>query len=280
MLKNDGQFVRQRRWPLGLMVVHSPQRDILGDDLAIAQAIGAEFVELLPKWSDLPDALEVSRRIVDAGLSAWSIHGPWGGQSIRTERVDIADPEPRRLAESLDDVRLAIDFGVSLGAEVIVIHPGGLSEPVDFERRRAILTESLAMLADHVVGSNIRIGVENMPRGVNPGSRMKDLYAIVETINSEKLGLVLDTGHANITADTVTETAAAGVFLISTHLHDNNGRSDTHLPPGHGTINWEEWFHFLDQQAYGGPVMLECVKYLRERVAKPEEELRRFLELL
>ena len=280
MLKSDGQYGQKGRWPLGLMVVHSPVRDILSHDLAMAMQIGAELVELLPRWSELPAALEVRHQIRDSGLKLWSIHGPWGGQSVQAGRVDLSDPDPRRLSESQDDVRLAIDFGLSLGAEVMVLHPGGLSEPSEFGQRREILTESLAMLVAHVAGSPMRLGVENMPNGVYPGSRMKDLHEIVQAIDNKQLGLVLDTGHANITADVVSETAASGQFLISTHVHDNNGKSDSHLPPGEGTVKWADWLQFLEELGYCGPVMLECVKYLRERIAKPDESLREFLSLM
>ena len=85
------------------------------------------------------------------------------------------------------------------------------------------------------------ICVENMPPGVHPGSRMADLAALLVELAEPGLALALDTGHANLGEGVVHETVAAGSLLATTHVHDNNGRQDSHLPPGHGTIDWAAW---------------------------------------
>jgi sugar phosphate isomerase/epimerase len=53
-------------------------------------------------------------------------------------------------------------------------------------------------------------------------------------------------------------------LLSPTHVHDNNGRQDAHLPPGHGTVDWPGWGRMLDSIGYAGPIVLECIKHLRE----------------
>jgi sugar phosphate isomerase/epimerase len=45
---------------------------------------------------------------------------------------------------------------------------------------------------------------------------------------------------------------------------DDGGR-DTHEPPGLGTADWDGWIDSLDRVGYEGPIMLECIKRLRER---------------
>lgn len=280
MIRSDDIAGGNRSRPLGLMVVHSPLRDILTVDLMMAQAIGAEVVELLPRWSELPDAAELCARLEASGMKLWSLHGPWGGQSVKAERVDLSDPEPQRREDSIDDVRRAADFAVEMGARLMVVHPGGLSEPLELEIRRDALTESLARLADHLTGSRLQLGVENMPKGVHPGSSMIDLRQIIEVLGNEQIGLVLDTGHGHISGCVVEETLSAGRFLLSTHVHDNNGRADSHLPPEHGEIQWHRWFDAIDFLEYRGPIMLECVKWLREKGRDPLTELAPFLRRL
>ena len=93
---------------------------------------------------------------------------------------------------------------------------------------------------------------------------MSDLAALISELDHPHLALALDTGHANLGEGVSTETRAAGSFLKTTHVHDNNGRQDTHLPPGHGTVDWPEWGRALDSIGYTGPIMLECIKHLRE----------------
>jgi sugar phosphate isomerase/epimerase len=106
--------------------------------------------------------------------------------------------------------------------------------------------------------------VENMPPGVHPGSKMTDLGELLLELHHAHLALALDTGHANLGGGVETETLSAGSLLATTHVHDNNGRQDSHLPPGLGTIDWSAWGRALDSVGYEGPILLECIKHLRE----------------
>lgn len=247
------------------MVVHSPAADVIDTDLKLAKGLGASCVEVLPRWNALPPAEDLNGKIERTGLEIWSVHGPWGRQSICAEKVDLADTNPRLRQDSFDDLLRAADWAAALGAKVIVVHPGGLSDAENFSERCENLHDSLARLAAAAWPMGLKIGVENMPKGVYPGSRMDDLAKIVREIDHPGLGLVLDTGHARISADVVTETLASKNLLISTHVHDNEGRADSHKPPGEGTIDWPAWFAALDRIGYSGPIMLECIRALRER---------------
>ena len=254
----------QRR-ALGLMVVHTPKGPLLEHDLGLAARLGASLVELLPQWHSLPEPGPVRETIAQSGLTLWSVHGPWGGQAIAAARVDLADLNSRLRQDSIDDVLRALDWSARLGAGLMVVHPGGLSAHEDLAERTERLTQSLDSLSLEAESRNIRIGLENMPRGVFPGSRMADLAEVVRQINRPAaLGLVLDTGHARISGDIREETLAAQGLLISTHVHDNDGRSDSHRPPGEGVLDWPAWFAALDEIGYSGPILLECVKALRE----------------
>lgn len=254
--------------PLGMMVVHTPAGPILETDIKLAVSIGATVVEILPKWNFLPPPNEIAEKIEDAGLSIWSTHGPWGGQSIEAVRVDLSEIRPQLRQDSIDDVRRALDWSATLGAKIVVVHPGGLSDPQELTERTELLTQSLDLLSLEAEYRNLVIGLENMPRGVYPGSRMADLATIVRQIQRPSLGLVMDTGHARISGEIREETLAAKDLLISTHVHDNDGRADSHRPPGTGVIDWPLWFASLREIGYQGPIMLECVKALRE-LAEP-----------
>ena len=124
-------------------------------------------------------------------------------------------------------------------------------------------TAGLCELAEHARATGMIICVENMPPGVYPGSRMAGLAEILRELDHPQLALALDTGHANLTASAAEETLAAGCLLATTHVHDNNGRQDSHEPPGHGTVDWAGWGRALDQIGYDGPILLECIRFLR-----------------
>lgn len=263
--------------PLGTMVAYGFERGLVKTDLEVAARLGADHLEILPDWRAIPDPIEMAKIAKDRGFTIWSAHGSWGGQAIKASRVDLGSLEPSIWSESLDDLRRCLDWLRDANGTCLVIHPGGLSNPEDRQARRDSLMRGLDSLADHILGTRLRLCVENLPPGVHPGSRMEELAALVVELNRPEVGLALDTGHANLGPGISTEILAAQGQLLTTHVHDNNGRSDSHLPPGEGTLDWTVCSESLDAIDYRGPVMLECIRELRKR---PESINDAFLELI
>jgi sugar phosphate isomerase/epimerase len=250
--------------PLGTMVIYGfPERE-LEADLDIALGIGANVLEILPDWSRFPDPELVRMRTADRGLAIHSAHGCWGGRTIRARRVDLGSADPSVRQESVDDLKACVDWLETARGTCLVVHPGGLSIPSDFSARRDALAQGLIALARHAKDTGVTICIENMPPGVHPGSRMADLADLLIELNDPRLALALDTGHANLTTNASEETRAAASLLATTHVHDNNGRKDSHEPPGYGTVDWSAWGETLDSIGYHGPIMLECIRHLRE----------------
>lgn len=249
--------------PLGTMIAHGFARGHVDVDLEIAVSLGARLLEILPDWRAYPDPIGLRKLVDDRGLSIHSAHGCWGGQAIRAHRVDLGDPNLVAQREGIDDLKRCIDWLADAGGTCLVVHPGGLSDPERLSERREALTRGLVELADHSRGTEVVLCVENMPPGVHPGSRMADLADLVAGLGRPELALALDTGHAHIAASAGGETLAAGALLRTTHVHDNTGRQDVHLPPGAGTIDWPAWGRVLDAIGYRGPIMLECIRHLR-----------------
>jgi sugar phosphate isomerase/epimerase len=245
----------------------------LDAELDLAVGIGASLLEILPEWSSLPDPALVRRRAVDCGLVIHSAHGCWGGQTIRAHRVDLGATEPSVHRETVQDLKRCVDWLEAAGGTHLVVHPGGLSDPADMLFRREALARGLVELAEHAAGSAIIICVENMPPGVHPGSRMADLAGLLAELGQSRLALALDTGHANLNASAAKETEAAGSLLATTHVHDNDGRHDSHDPPGHGTIDWMDWGRALDSAGYVGPILLECIRRLRQNPSSFHPEI-------
>lgn len=248
---------------LGTMIVHGFPRANLDDELDLAEWMGARTLEILPSWRRLPDPASPRVRAADRGITVHGVHGCWGRESIRAERVDLGSPDPAVHRDSIDDLTRCVDWAAAAGARVLVVHPGGLSDPTTLPARRDALGRGLAVLSDRAAGTGVLICVENMPPGVHPGSRMEDLAELLRELSLPGVRLAIDTGHANITNTAAGETLAAGDLLATTHVHDNNGRSDSHHPPGLGTVDWPAWFAALDAINYRGPIMLECVKRVR-----------------
>jgi len=242
------------------------------DELSLAIRIGASLLEILPHWGQLLDATVARKQANDRGLLIHSVHGCWGGRTIRARRVDLGSLDASTHRESVDDLKACIDWLAAAGGKCLVVHPGGLSDPDEHAGRRQTLSRGLLQLADYARGTDVVVCVENMPPGVHPGSRMAELADLLLELDRTNLRLALDTGHANLTASPADETRAAGSLLATTHVHDNNGRQDSHDPPGRGSIDWPDWGLALDSIGYRGPILLECVRQLRQSPAswKPE----------
>jgi len=274
------------RRSLGTMIVYGYPKAPLAGELQIARRIGAGVLEILPDWRTYPDPRELHERTGAAGLGIHSVHGCWGGQTIRARQVDLGALDPSIRSESLDDIRRCVDWTQAAGGSFLVVHPGGLSDPVDFAARRAALLDSLRTLAPHAQALSVVVCVENMPPGVHPGTNMADLADLVAEVNNPWIDLALDTGHAAISEgvadygrrDLAATTDAAGRYLATTHVHDNNGRQDVHWPPGLGVVDWDGWVEALDAINYRGPIMLECIRHLRQSPASIDESFLARLE--
>jgi sugar phosphate isomerase/epimerase len=259
--------------PLGTMIAYGFPRGDVGIDLAIAERLGARLLEILPDWANEPDPAPLKARVAQHGMAVHSVHACWGGQSIRAPRVDLASTDEATHRASLDDLRRCLDWIAEVGGTYLVVHPGGLSAPEDAPARRDALAAGLLALADHAGEGGPVICVENMPPGVHPGTRMDDLAPLISELDHPALALALDTGHAHIASTPEGETLAAGRHLRTTHVHDNDGRHDSHHPPGSGSVDWDRWLAALDAVGYEGPIMLECIRHLRRYPKSLDESL-------
>ena len=265
---------------LGTMIAYGFGNGLLQSDLAIAHSLGAAAVEIFPDWRALPDPEAIRSIAADSGLLIHSAHGCWGSQTIKASRVDLASLNVSIGSESVDEIRRCVDWLDRAGGTCLVIHPGGFSLDEEREARSSALSERLLVLSDHALGSQVKLCVENMPPGVEPGSAMADLARLVREIGRPNLGLALDTGHAHLSGTVEDETAQTGADHFTTHVHDNHGRKDAHLAPGEGTIDWRGWAEALDRIEYNGAIMLECIRHFRSFPDSINEGLRELLEIL
>ena len=65
------------------------------------------------------------------------------------------------------------------------------------------------------------------------------MQGILETVDRENVGFIFDVGHAN-TNGNVESFLKLKDKMIHTHVHDNHGERDEHLPVGNGTVPWKK----------------------------------------
>jgi sugar phosphate isomerase/epimerase len=86
----------------------------------------------------------------------------------------------------------------------------------------------------------VTLAFENCYRGDHEVLRW-----LMERFRGETVSFCLDTGHANIHGN-LNELQGLKERLTVTHIHDNRGDDDSHMPPGWGTVDWEKVNRLID----------------------------------
>lgn len=142
----------------------------------------------------------------------------------------------------------------------VVVHPITLpffSDETLWEEYLRINTEYFSMLLEYAEKYDVKIAAENL-FDIKDAARHycaepEKLKAIVDSVNSPRLGVCIDTGHAFLSGyepHIFTDLFKEKVYAL--HIHDNNGFSDQHNLPPFGNINWEKFMQSLKNIGYEG----------------------------
>lgn len=107
-----------------------------------------------------------------------------------------------------------------------------------------------------------------------PYTTGEDMLRLLHDIDSPRVKLCLDTGHANISAQDIPAMIRSfGKELATLHLNDNYGMiwpvyEDLHLFPGSGRIDWAAVFAALRDIGFDGVLNMEPVAELRRMPEK------------
>ena len=224
--------------------------------------IGFQAVEFShgSHWS--PDECETVRAMTDRiGILPWSLHA-WAGGDVTTE-------EGAR--QTTDGLTVAVRNALILGAARVIHHPWGKGLEDDVAGPGLYQEASLLL---EIWQPGMRFAFEN----VYTVASMEYATALADTLTPEKAGVCVDTGHAAL-GDLGPGQAIrmAGPRLITTHLQDNMGAHDDHLPPCEGAIDWDDVLSALKEVDYQGCLLLELTDQPNDPARRPviQQELRR-----
>lgn len=199
--------------------------------------------------------------------------------------ANVAAADDERRESDIATVKRHIELSSRMGIEVGVIHPGG-DQPERFsgelaERERRV--QSFRELADYAAEYNFSIAIENMTDGARNrnsavgqrryGATIEELHTLIDAIDRPNVGICLDVGHAWVQGIPMAEgVRQCGERLIATHIQDNDGKSDQHLAPTRGSIDWQAGIAALREIGYDGLFNLEIPG---ERGLPPDLTLKR-----
>ena len=174
---------------------------------------------------------------------------------------------------SIKYIYYSIDVAQKIKADVVTLHPALEPYGVKTEERKKIEIDSYQKIAKYAKKKNIKIGLENLISGSlwmpEKSYKFDLLLKTIEEVNYSNFKLTLDIGHANISKENffkLIKEESKNIFHI--HAHDNLGdiqenikkynRTDPHLPPGEGNVDWKKVIDTLKQAKYQNCFEIEC----------------------
>jgi sugar phosphate isomerase/epimerase len=213
-------------------------------------------------YHDPRAAGELAEWLGELGLEFNSMHAPIvdairGGKWVGSFSIASGDEARRKAA--IAEVQAALKVAATAPFKFLVVHlgvPNGQAAPPNDNQpeaaRRSI--EEIVALASDV---RVRVALEVMPNAISSAPTLVDL--IEDRLEGLDVGICFDYGHANLMGDLGEAIETVGGHLFTTHLHDNDGRSDDHRVPGAGTIDWDAAMMETLKIGYDGVLMFEVV---------------------
>ena len=103
----------------------------------------------------------------------------------------------------------------------------------------------------------VEVLLENIPNALSNAEKLNLLFSMTHM----DLNICFDTGHAHLTGNLEAELRALKPRIRSLHLHDNNGKEDSHLfpllPESGGTIDWRAAMGLFHSAPGQFPLLLE-----------------------
>jgi sugar phosphate isomerase/epimerase len=211
-------------------------------------------------YHDRRRILELSSWFRETGLTATSMHAPicdsfsggaWG------RAYSNASTRAAARQEALDETLAALEAARHLGCRTLVLHlglPRGQTIPPD-DNDATSARRSLETLAGAAAVAGVRLAIELIPNALSTADALDDLLG--GDLELGDAGVCLDLGHAHLLGGVPEAAETLSGHILTTHVHDNNGRDDAHLVPFAGTIDWPAALTALGKVGYAGPLIFE-----------------------
>lgn len=207
--------------------------------------------------ADLAEKMESQRQAAEqASVLISQTHGPW--------RWPPRDGTREDRAERMEKMKRAVKITAWLGCEHLVIHPlmpCGVEDLLCGKERETweVNVAFFRELADFAAPYHVTICLENMPMPHLSVSRPQQVLELVKAIEKDNVKICFDAGHVAVFSDLSVgeEVRRLGDAIRVFHIHDNDGSSDSHDPPGTGKIDWADFARTVYESAYNGALSLE-----------------------
>lgn len=126
----------------------------------------------------------------------------------------------------------------------------------DWSRLWATLVGSVRQCAEMMEGTEMTLTME--PRVGELISNTDALLRLMDAVESERFGAVLDTAHLHAQKEILPlSVEKLGRRIRFVHAADNDGQTNAHLAPGRGTVDWEGVLRALAKHDYRGYIGMD-----------------------
>ncbi len=221
----------------------------------------------------------------EAGLVLHGVHAPIGESFARGRwgpPLTLASTDAGTRAKALAEAECALQIARRLPFRVLVTHIGlpRTQHPTSADNSRDAARRSVEELGALAEPLGVQVAIEVIP---NELSRAGSLVHFVENVLKDSgAGICLDFGHAHMDGDLIEAIEIVSEHLVTTHVHDNRGRTDDHLVPFDGTIDWPGALTAIQKVGYDGAFLLEIAAHgsAKETLRKVKKARARMEKLL
>ncbi len=229
------------------------------------QALGIPAVEVFCArqhldYRDKAQITELGHWFRDSDLKLNSLHSPmyndeiWGRSGPQAV-VSITETLKSKRMQAVDEIKRALEIAETIPFKFMVQHVGVSGEEFDLTKFDAAFSaiEELSLFARQ---RGVEILLENIPNELSSAARLRQF----EELTHVGLNYCFDVGHAHMGNGVEAEFEVMKPRIRSTHVHDNNGKADSHLLPfitAGGTIDWKNTMQLLRSRQDQYPLLLE-----------------------
>jgi len=199
----------------------------------------------------------------DSQIKLHALHSPmytdeiWGRSGPHAV-ISITEPVKGRRLEMVDEIKRALDIAEVVPFRYLIQHIGVAGEEFDLRKFDAAFAalEELNLFARQ---RGVEILLENTPNELASAERLLQFQELTHI----GLNYAFDLGHAHINEGIEKAFNLMKDRIRSTHVHDNDGKVDSHLFPflsEGGTIDWKNTMRLLRSREAQYPLLLELTE--------------------
>jgi sugar phosphate isomerase/epimerase len=211
-------------------------------------------------YYDKAQIVELGHWFRDSQLKVHALHAPmynddvWGRSGPQAV-ISITEREKSKRIRMVDEIKRALEIAEVVPFRYLIQHIGVSGEEFDEFKVDAAFSalEEITLFAQQ---RGVEVLLENTPNGLSSAEKLLMFFEITHM----HLNVCWDVGHANMKGSVEGEYRLLKPRIRSTHLHDNDGKADSHLFPmmnGAGTVDWRRTMELLRSAPGQYPLLLE-----------------------